>query len=100
MITDFEVEVCGPPERSGNVGSPSGNFHNNKKYRKLVLVAASGLLAVGCVTPKRSAGFVVPAQCMRISADSFTRPCAQRADGKLICDGVLVTATCVRTSSR
>jgi len=58
-----------------------------------------GVLFVGCVTPKR-ATLVVPARCMKMRAESFTRPCVQRQDGKLQCDGVVVTATCTEVSQR
>jgi hypothetical protein len=47
----------------------------------------------GCVAPKR-ASFVIPKRCIGISAQSFTRPCSQRLDGKLVCDGVVITAKC------
>jgi hypothetical protein len=60
-----------------------------------VLVIA--LLLGGCITPKRT-NLIVPARCMKVDSQSFTRPCTQRADGKLLCDGVVVTATCVRVS--
>ena len=60
----------------------------------LILIVCT--LATGCVAPKR-ASFVVPRRCM-INVQSFTRPCVQRADGKLVCDGVVVTATCLEAS--
>lgn len=52
------------------------------------------LLAPGCVAPKRATLFV-PRRCLKVDAQSFTRPCLQRSDGKLVCDGVVVTASCV-----
>jgi len=61
----------------------------------LILIACT--VATGCVGPKRP-GFVVPRRCMKINVQSFTRPCVQRADGKLVCDGVVVTATCLEAS--
>jgi hypothetical protein len=61
----------------------------------LILIACT--VATGCVAPKR-AGFVIPRRCMKINVQSFTRPCVQRADGKLVCDGVVVTATCIEAS--
>jgi len=50
---------------------------------------------MGCAVRKRP-NVIVPNQCIRLNAESFTRPCEQRADGKLVCDGVVVTATCVQ----
>jgi hypothetical protein len=50
-------------------------------------------LAVGCIAPKRT-NLVIPRRCMNLTAESFTRPCVQRLDGKLVCDGVVVTAMC------
>jgi len=51
--------------------------------------------AMGCAVQKRP-NVIVPNQCIRLNAESFTRPCEQRADGKLLCDRVVVTATCVQ----
>jgi len=64
---------------------------------KLALILTVCIVATGCIAPKR-ASFVIPRRCMKINVQSFTRPCVQRADGKLVCDGVVVTATCVEAS--
>jgi hypothetical protein len=61
---------------------------------KLMICLAICFWAAGCVAPKR-ASFVIPRRCIGISAQSFTRPCSQRLDGKLVCDGVVITAKCV-----
>lgn len=50
-------------------------------------------LAVGCVAPKR-ANLIIPGRCVRMNAESFTRPCVPGPDGKLVCDGVVISATC------
>jgi hypothetical protein len=63
----------------------------------LVLLLAFCNLVTGCAAPRRKS-FVVPRRCLKIDAQSFTRPCMQRVDGKLLCDGVVVTATCVDVS--
>ncbi len=60
---------------------------------KIVLLAAL-LLLTGCVHVRRT-GLVIPAACVRVNIQSFTRPCAQRPDGKFVCDGVVITASCV-----
>ncbi len=60
----------------------------------VALLLACLSLATDCVGPKRAA-FVVPKRCIKVDTQSFTRPCTQRADGKLLCDGVVVTATCI-----
>lgn len=52
------------------------------------------ILTTGCVGPKR-ASLVIPQRCIHVNAESFTRPCARRSDGKLVCDGVVVSAMCV-----
>jgi hypothetical protein len=49
------------------------------------------ILTTGCVTPKR-ASLVIPQRCIHVNAESFTRPCARRSDGKLVGDGVVVSA--------
>lgn len=67
--------------------------------RSLAFAVVFCVLLAGCVTPKR-AGMVVPSRCLKLTAASFTQPCAQRSDGKLICDRVVVTATCVEVSQR
>jgi hypothetical protein len=64
---------------------------------RLALLVVFWAFATACVAPKR-ASFVIPPRCQKIDAQSFTRPCVQRADGKLLCDGVVVTATCVEVS--
>jgi hypothetical protein len=64
---------------------------------KLALVITLCVLTTGCVAPKRAA-FIVPRRCLKIDAESFTRPCVQRADGKIVCDGVVFTATCLQVS--
>ncbi|MGC2194917.1 MAG: hypothetical protein WA628_09580 [Terriglobales bacterium] len=60
---------------------------------KLALALLFSTLVTGCVAPKR-ASLVVPRRCIHLNAESFTRPCEQRSDGKLLCDGVVVTAVC------
>lgn len=61
----------------------------------LVLIFLLSGFATGCVAPKRATNLVVPARCMKLRVENFTRPCAQQMDGKLVCDGVVVTANCV-----
>jgi hypothetical protein len=60
---------------------------------KIVLLAILVSLT-GCMSVRHS-GFIVPARCVRVSVQSFTRPCTQRLDGKVVCDGVVITASCV-----
>jgi hypothetical protein len=69
-----------------------------KALLNLALNVLICLAAIGCVAPKRTASFEVPVRCMKVDSDSFTQPCRQRSDGKLLCDGVVVTATCVQFS--
>lgn len=61
----------------------------------LVLAIVFCSLWSGCAMPKR-VHLVVPSSCMKLNATSFTRPCTQRPDGKLICDGVVVQASCMK----
>jgi hypothetical protein len=63
----------------------------------LALLVVFCAFAVGCLAPKR-ARLVFPIRCLKVNAQSFTRPCVQRVDGKLLCDAVVVTATCVEVS--
>ena len=63
--------------------------------RVVVLTIGFCSLLSGCAVPKR-AHLVVPSRCMKLSATSFTRPCTQRPDGKLLCDGVVVQASCMK----
>lgn len=64
-----------------------------KTIRKIALLAALVCLT-GCLHERRSA-YVIPARCMKVSVQSFTQPCAQRSDGKIVCDGVVITANCL-----
>jgi len=68
----------------------------SRALRTVLLLTVVAALQVGCVTPKR-ASLVVPARC--IKAESFTRPCTTLPDGRLLCDGVVARATCVRVSN-
>ncbi len=61
----------------------------------LVLLLVVGAVTTGCLAPKRSTLFI-PRRCMKVAVDSFTKPCVERADGKLVCDQVVVTASCVQ----
>jgi hypothetical protein len=65
---------------------------------KLAAVVMILGLTLGCLSPKH-AGFVVPLHCLKINVQSFTQPCVPRTDGKLVCDGVVITASCVAPSS-
>ncbi len=51
-------------------------------------------LLLGCAAHQR-ARVVIPKRCVSISVQSFTRPCVQQNNGKIVCDGVVITATCV-----
>jgi hypothetical protein len=84
------------------------NSHTCPDYRRapsavrltttgLALLVVFWVFTSGCVAPKR-ASFVIPRRCQKIDAQSFTRPCTQRADGKFLCDGVVVTATGIEVS--
>jgi hypothetical protein len=61
----------------------------------VVLTIVFCYFITGCAMPKR-AHLIVPSRCMKLTATSFTRPCTQRPDGKLVCDGVVVQASCIK----
>jgi len=69
----------------------------SSRTTRLALLVVFWAFAVGCLAPKQ-ARLVFPSRCLKVNAQSFTRPCVQRVDGKLLCDGVVVTATCVEVS--
>lgn len=60
---------------------------------KIVLLAALFSLT-GCLHVRRS-DYVIPAHCVRVNVQSFTQPCMQHSDGKIVCDGVVITANCL-----
>jgi hypothetical protein len=64
-----------------------------RKMRKIGLVAALCLLS-GCVHV-RNPRYIVPSRCIAINIRSFTQPCQQHADGKIVCNGVVITASCL-----
>jgi hypothetical protein len=66
--------------------------------RKTVLLVVL-LSSVGCA-PVRRTRLVIPTGCVGISVHSFTQPCMQQADGKFICNGVVITARCIAPSGR
>ena len=66
--------------------------------RKVVAISRIALLAAlpvstGCIHA-RSSKFVIPSRCVTVNIQSFTEPCTERADGKLVCNGVVITANC------
>ena len=70
-----------------------------RKKATLVFVGPmAGLFSEGCLPPRREA-FIIPAHCVKIGVESFTQPCRQRANGKLVCNGVVITANCVAPQS-
>jgi hypothetical protein len=58
------------------------------------VIAVVCLSSGACLAPRRM-GFMIPAHCLKIGVESFTQPCTQRTDGKLVCNGVVITANCV-----
>jgi hypothetical protein len=69
-----------------------------KSSRLLFVSLMAGLFSQGCLLPRREA-FIIPAHCVKIGVESFTQPCTQRANGKLVCNGVVITANCVAPQS-
>ena len=66
--------------------------------RSVMVMSRIGLLAVlisltGCLYV-RHPGFVIPARCVRVSVQSFTKPCSELRDGRFVCNGVLIAASC------
>ena len=60
-----------------------------------VFIVFLSLSAADCAV-RRRVNIVVPQRCIHLNAESFTRPCEQRRDVKLVCDRVVVSATCVQ----
>lgn len=77
---------------------PPGPARCQHKWR-VVLVLSTCFLIAGCLAPKR-VGLVYPIQCLNIRVQDFTRPCVERSDGRLLCDGVVVAVTCSQVSIR
>ena len=69
-----------------------------KRARLLFVSLMAGLFSEGCLPPRREV-FIIPAHCVKIGVESFTQPCTQRANGKLVCNGVVITANCVAPQS-
>jgi hypothetical protein len=69
-----------------------------KRARLLFVSLMAGLFSEGCLPPRREA-FIIPAHCVKIGVESFTQPCTPRANGKLVCNGVVITANCVAPQS-
>ena len=58
------------------------------------------LPTLGCLHATHLGFVVIPNHCVRVTVESFTRPCNQLADGKIMCDHVLVSASCVLSPSK
>jgi hypothetical protein len=69
-----------------------------KGARLLFVSLLAGLFSEGCLPPRRAA-FIIPAHCVKIGVESFTQPCTPRANGKLVCNGVVISANCVAPQS-
>lgn len=76
-------------------GGNPGERASGVQGARLALIMTIFILTTSCVAPKR-ANLIVPRRCLKVDAASFTRPCNQREDGKIVCDGVVVTATCLQ----
>lgn len=78
-------------------------FPTNRPGKKRSRVSAMLLLGLlisagGCMQPRQTR-LHVPIDCIQVTAASFTRPCQQRPDGTIVCDRVVVTATCVQAGN-
>ncbi len=85
-------------------GSPAADVLTMKPvmvalYRGALLKIAGLLLllfpAGGCVHASHFK-FIVPPRCAKVSIEDFTRPCHQLADGKLLCNAVVVSVNCIQ----
>ena len=56
------------------------------------------LFLTGCA-PKHPARLVIPRECAVVTIASFTKPCEELKDGKILCDGVIIKATCTRVKN-
>jgi hypothetical protein len=61
-----------------------------------IALVACALPSIGCMQPHRE--FQVPFSCLQFTAASFTGPCHERPDGRIVCDKVVVTATCMQAN--
>lgn len=66
---------------------------------KIILVTLL-LFCTGCATVRPRPEFVIPARCIAIRVQSFTKPCTSRQDGKFVCDGVVIAANCMAPNPR
>jgi len=74
---------------------PCHRFSSHRAYCALLLLLVP---AASCVQPHHLREFAVPLRCLQFTADSFTGPCRERPDGKIVCDKVVVTATCMKAN--
>ena len=56
------------------------------------ILALSLLCACG---PRHVAKVVIPPRCAHLDITDFTRPCAKRTDGTMVCDKLIVHADCI-----
>lgn len=58
--------------------------------------------SIGCSVHKtgsahRAAKYlIIPKRCVGIDVQSFTQPCVEQGDGKIICNGVVIRANCIK----
>jgi hypothetical protein len=85
--------------RSGAVAKPWWEKSGKGAATGRIVLAAALLFSTGCVHA-HSARFIIPARCVGVNIQSFTEPCVPRDDGKLVCNGVVITANCVTSPER
>ncbi|MBS1852160.1 MAG: hypothetical protein JST79_14720 [Acidobacteria bacterium] len=60
-----------------------------------ILIPALLMLLPGCLQP-HAFRILIPAQCVKVNITNFTQPCAQLPDQRYVCNGVVITANCVK----
>jgi hypothetical protein len=53
------------------------------------------MLLSGCVHP-HAFRITIPAQCVKVNITNFTQPCVELPDHRYVCNGVVITANCVK----
>jgi hypothetical protein len=61
----------------------------------LIVALSCLLMGSACVHAGGVRKYVIPPRCIRIEVQSFTQPCTPRPDGKLLCNGVVISAYCL-----
>jgi hypothetical protein len=69
--------------------------HHHREFSVKALSPILVLSLLCACAPRQVAKVVIPQRCAHVGITDFTRPCAKRKDGTMVCDKVIAHADCI-----